>query len=212
MPLPTAIKTVTIVGEFVAPNGTPQTGEISLHLLTDFSVPAADTVVVRRRIKAVIGTDGKFSVSGVAVNTDPDASVSTQYRITARFDNGVPAIEKVIQIASNTPDTIQYEDLVDVPVSPPPSGSNTWATIQYVDSLIGAVAGGSGALPGYTHYQTVPGSVWVVNHNLGWNPAGIHVFNEGGEEIDGGVISYTVAGQQLTIAFDISFAGTARLT
>lgn len=208
MPLPATITTVTLEGEFLGPDGTPQTGLIELELLSEWSVPASDVVVVRRLVKGIIQTDGTFSIPGIAVNNDPQASGVSQYRLTAKFDDGVPAIVKVVEIPDGATGVVQYENLVAVPVTPPPADATIYATIDYVNQKFSA----TGGVPGYTHTQAIASSVWDIVHDLGWDPAGVQVFDDTGAEIDGGVVTYLVPGSVLRIAFDISFAGTARLT
>lgn len=206
MSLPATITTVTLNGSFVGPDGTPQSGIIELELLSEWSVPQADVVVVRRLITGIIGADGTFSIPGIAVNADPQASGASQYRLTAFFDDGVPSITKVIAFA-DTAGVVQYEDLVAVPVVPP-NPDQIYATVEYVDEKFAAVGG----VPGYTHTQSTAATVWTINHDLGWDPAGVQVFDQDGNEIMGAVVTYLVPGSVIRLAFDLSFAGTARLT
>jgi hypothetical protein len=59
---------------------------------------------------------------------------------------------------------------------------------------------------GYTHNQVSASSTWTVNHNLGYKPAGIIVFDSGGTEWKGKVIY--ISDNVLTIDFNgFSFGG-----
>jgi hypothetical protein len=48
--------------------------------------------------------------------------------------------------------------------------------------------GAAGSAPqAYTHVQAVPSSEWIVVHNLGYRPGGVHVVNSAGDEVIGDI-------------------------
>jgi hypothetical protein len=68
------------------------------------------------------------------------------------------------------------------------------------------VSGGS-----YTHNQDVAASTWTINHNLGYKPAGIKIFDSAGNECYGTIISMTT--NQIIINFGTAgFTGQAFLS
>lgn len=62
----------------------------------------------------------------------------------------------------------------------------------------------------YIHEQTTPSALWVITHNLGYQPGGIEVTDSGGDSVEGDVTF--VNANVLTIAFGAAFAGTAFLS
>lgn len=93
--------------------------------------------------------------------------------------------------------------------------SNKAFVISYVAQNLGGgppgPAGPTGPVSGaYTHNQNVPSSVWTINHNLNYIPAGILVLDSAGTQWFGNIISRTTT--QLIIDFGVSFSGTADLS
>lgn len=72
-------------------------------------------------------------------------------------------------------------------------------------------AGPSGSsTAAYTHTQASPSATWVITHNLGYRPAGVHVEDSGGSDVEGDVTHDSV--NQLTLTFGASFSGVAYLS
>lgn len=65
-----------------------------------------------------------------------------------------------------------------------------------------------GSRPTYTHQQSSPDSVWVINHNLGIKPL-IQVYNTGSQLITGNIVH--ISNQQTIAYFSTSVAGYAKL-
>lgn len=61
----------------------------------------------------------------------------------------------------------------------------------------------------FTHLQTVPNTVWTINHNLGFRPS-VSLLDTGGNEVEADVVHTN--SNQLVIHFAIPLAGLARLT
>lgn len=59
----------------------------------------------------------------------------------------------------------------------------------------------------FTHIQTLPSNIWVVNHNLGFFPS-VQVTDTSNSEIEGMVIHNNI--NTTTLKFSASFAGKAR--
>lgn len=77
----------------------------------------------------------------------------------------------------------------------------------------GGTGGGSGAPSSYVHRQTTPATVWTVTHNLGYDPAGLLVYDvASGALLEGYGVQILTPGVSLRLAFDLSFAGTAYLS
>ncbi len=60
--------------------------------------------------------------------------------------------------------------------------------------------------------QTTPSTVWVIDHFLGFDPAGVLVVDADGFALDGVGVQYLIPGQTLRLTFDIAFAGVAYLS
>jgi hypothetical protein len=67
------------------------------------------------------------------------------------------------------------------------------------------------ATSGYTHLQTEPQTIWLITHNLGFDPGGISVFSSG-FQMDEFSTHYVIPGKTLVLAFDIPLAGAANLS
>ena len=58
----------------------------------------------------------------------------------------------------------------------------------------------------FVHIQSVPASVWVVEHNMEGYPS-VTVIDSGNSQVEGDVIFDSV--NQVTLQFSSAFAGTA---
>lgn len=59
---------------------------------------------------------------------------------------------------------------------------------------------------------TDPATVWTLNHDLGFDPAGVVVIDTDGFQRDGFGVQYLIPGLSLRLSFDIALAGTAYLS
>lgn len=66
---------------------------------------------------------------------------------------------------------------------------------------------GDPALTSYVHDQMIPSATWIILHNLGYYPAGIHVSDSGGSDCEGEVTHDSL--NQLTLTFSAAFSGRA---
>lgn len=62
----------------------------------------------------------------------------------------------------------------------------------------------------YIHQQVTPSTTWTIDHNLGFDPAGIRIVTSGGSELEGAV-TYT-SPNQVVVTFSTAFSGTAYLS
>jgi hypothetical protein len=69
---------------------------------------------------------------------------------------------------------------------------------------------GDSASISYTHFQNVPASIWVIEHNLGFWP-NVYVLDTNGDECEGDVQNHPSM-NRTDIFFSAPFAGRARLT
>jgi hypothetical protein len=106
-----------------------------------------------------------------------------------------------VEVLASTPTITALDIEVPGPAGPPGAPGPTGAT---------GPAGPSGV--GYTHTQSTPGTVWVINHELGFNPAGIVVTSVDGFMLDGFGVQYLTTGESLRLSFDLSVAGVAQLS
>lgn len=93
-------------------------------------------------------------------------------------------------------------DSVDV-VGSPGSG---------VIEVFGGPPGPRGEGNAFAFTQTVPGTVWTIEHDLGYNPGGVMVIDSDGFVRDGFGVQVLVPGVSLRLSFDISLAGVAYLS
>lgn len=64
----------------------------------------------------------------------------------------------------------------------------------------------------YHHEQSLASTVWLIVHNLGFDPAGIVVLDDAGNRHFPGLITYPVPGVQIRLEFLDSLTGTADLS
>jgi len=83
--------------------------------------------------------------------------------------------------------------------------------IIQIDDVPSGPRGPAGAAGSYLYAQVEPATVWTIEHDLGYDPAGVVVISDG-YQIDGFVTQYLIGGASLRISFDIPLAGTARLS
>lgn len=83
---------------------------------------------------------------------------------------------------------------------------STATTVQATSGL--TVINVTGSLNIVVHNQSVPATVWTIDHNLGQRPS-VTVFDTNGDECLGDVDHPTA--NQTVINFSAAFAGTARL-
>lgn len=89
--------------------------------------------------------------------------------------------------------------------------TNTKASLVTAINELAARSSGGSSSSGiaYTHLQSVPNTIWTINHNLGMRPA-VSILDTGGNEVEADVVHTNT--NQLVIHFAIPIAGLARLT
>jgi hypothetical protein len=130
------------------------------------------------------------------------ATVTVSAPLRIRLDGETEALDI-------TPDSL---------VGPLAVGSRVWTQTSGRRIIVAGVAGGAGA-PGeapehelYEHTQSTPASTWTITHNLGRIPISFEVRMSDGAIADGYSIIHTEPGVSTTLLFDLTFAGTARLS
>lgn len=137
-----------------------------------------------------------------------------------------PAVEvfTIGQLASGTPWglgmvpalTVTSPQTVDPSVTAALEGSGGDEVTLYVDGGVwyastptAGTGGTSTDVDTYFHTQAAPAVTWAVVHNLGYRPAGIHIEDGAGNDMNGNVTH--VSDNQLTISFAVAVDGTARV-
>lgn len=110
--------------------------------------------------------------------------MSLAYRLSWQLDPG-PRIGIVIPASSTDLPPAAAADPVTIAIIGPP--------------------GANGAR--YVHSQPSAALEWIVNHNLGMQPAAVSIKSIGGAEVEADIIH--VSTNQLRIFFAVPFAGTA---
>lgn len=64
----------------------------------------------------------------------------------------------------------------------------------------------------YVHVQTIPASVWTIQHGLGYDPGGVTVITSDGFLATEWALQYLQSGQSLRLSFDLAIAGSAALS
>lgn len=82
-------------------------------------------------------------------------------------------------------------------------GETPWNSLPYIEGT-----GGGGGGGGYFKIEHPVAQVWVINHNLGYEPGGVFVTDSGGTEWLGEIEHNSV--NQLTITFASAFGGVVR--
>lgn len=62
----------------------------------------------------------------------------------------------------------------------------------------------------YTHNQTIPASIWTINHNLGFHPGGVLVIDSAGETCNG--VTQVINSNQVVLVFSSAFSGKAYIS
>ncbi len=71
---------------------------------------------------------------------------------------------------------------------------------------------GTASTGAFVHTQLIPATVWTVEHDLGFNPAGITVVDTDNYQLDDFGVEYLIDGQTLRLTFDIAVSGAAYLS
>jgi hypothetical protein len=87
------------------------------------------------------------------------------------------------------------------------------ATVSIVDSteVIGVTEEELDRATHYTHVQSIAAASWVIDHTLGYDPAGVAVIESTGDTIMGAV-EYPVPNSRVLITFASPCSGEARLS
>jgi hypothetical protein len=156
------------------------------------AVPTVETAVATATTSA--------EITSINVDTDVDQVVSA--------DITMPAIE-----ADAGPIEVEgdFVDAVQGPPGPPGPAGATGDTGPQGDTGPEGPPGPTGAEDPetYTHYQSIPDTVWAIAHNLGFNPA-VSVVDSVGNSVEGDV--HYVDVNNLTVTFGAAFSGKAYLS
>lgn len=79
------------------------------------------------------------------------------------------------------------------------------ASLTPVEASVGTV------VAGYTHHQTSGSAFWIIDHNLGFDPAGILVIDAEGDR-QWPQITYPITKQRVRLDFSEAVTGTAYLS
>jgi len=135
-----------------------------------------------------------------AVIAVADGTGTTQVVVQSKAESTTVLIEQPVETIA-----IASPEYVEVGVEDPS------LHIIQVDDVPSGPRGPAGSAGSYLHTQDQPATVWTIQHNLGYDPAGVAVFSDG-YQCDGFVTQYLQAGASLRLSFDIPLAGTARLS
>lgn len=138
---------------------------------------------------------------------------NTFYRVIEEVSQGQGfSREWIIQVFSYMTSPVNlYDTLIEVP--PPNQALEDYLTAEEADALFLTPAEGDSRyelkphVTGYTHDQMTPAATWVIVHNLGYYPGGIHVSDSGGSDCEGEITHDSV--NQLTLSFGVAFSGRA---
>jgi hypothetical protein len=86
-------------------------------------------------------------------------------------------------------------------------GVSPWNLLDYFAG--GSSGGSSGGAGGFTHYQPLAATEWIVNHNLGFRPS-VEIMDSASQEIEGDVSHPSV--NQTIITLNPATAGLARFS
>lgn len=122
--------------------------------------------------------------------------------------------EWVFQVLESHPSPVNLYAVLVKPPNPNPAFED-YLTASEADALFLTQAEGDALyLPqGYTfrqnyvHDQMTPSNFWIVDHNLGFKPGGVHVSDSSGSDVEGEVSHVSI--NQLTIEFASAFSGQA---
>lgn len=94
-----------------------------------------------------------------------------------------------------------------------PSGSTGPAGASGPTGPTGPTGPSGTAAGGYTYQQVATANPWVINHNLGFPPAGVRLYDSTGTEFEAD-IAYPIPATRLvvTFPFGVSLSGTAFLS
>jgi hypothetical protein len=96
-------------------------------------------------------------------------------------------------------------------VKPGPADRVDIAVLNGNADLIDAAVGGLDVRPrSYRHEQVEPADEWIIEHDLGYRPAGVIVVDSAGTMVEGAITENTET--TTVLAFEAPFAGVADLS
>ncbi len=170
----------------------------------------------------VLGPDGatrlylKDVTAGLVTGTDGTETAADPDRGLAGTSTLEPEnIQDIIGAAAGK--GLDYDDPADkinVKLSTDGGNSARFGTDDglYVPTSSGGGTGGPVGPQAYRYTQNTPATVWTINHNLGFDPAGITVVDTDAYVRDGFAVQFLTAGQTIRLAFDQPIAGAAYIS
>ncbi|MEU8829354.1 hypothetical protein [Streptomyces sp900116325] len=193
MALPDNLPTVTLVGTYTHPDGSPMKGSVSVTP-TPGKIVAADTgLTIQGRAKRKFDGNGQISLTVLATDAEGINPQNFTYQVTIAFPDTtgdsfpieLPAAAPIVKLPAITRASPSEGDYVVITGPPGPPGA-------------------SGST--YQHTQTSASATWQVAHNLG-RPPNISVLRPDGR-VAYADIEHTTANLAV-ITFPTPIAGTA---
>lgn len=224
-----AFTTITVTGTYVeSGTGTPRSGEVIFQATAPMRDISTDITVAPTRIQIPLDGSGSFSVALYATNDTTTEPKGVTYEVTERID-GAARNKYFISIDRNAPGGTV--DLADIVPNIAPVTQFNYATVEYVDTLLGTNDDASEiafsptseisstnvqaaivevrSRSRYVHDQPVAASTWNITHNMRFYP-NVSIVDTALSKVVGEV-TY-LSENALTVTFSHSFAGKAYLS
>lgn len=142
----------------------------------------------------------------LTVTTDTTTTVvaSDSVGLVAGVREGTTVVE-----VNDDPETVVTRDTGGIQGPPGPSNYDIWLGLgnvgteqDFLDQFRPVVS--------YRHVQAEPAAVWLIQHDLGFYPGGIHVTDSAGTVVEGEIRQLSTS--TLEIEFASGFSGTADLS
>lgn len=222
-----SFQVITVTATYLEPdNVTPASGEVTFIATATMRDTLTNTSIAPTEITAVLDENGSISVELAATDGEYTTPKGVTYEVTERIDDSNEN-KFFITVSTTAPGGVL--DLADIAPNIPTITTYTYATKEYVDTLLGRDAEDIPFVPTdeilstnvqeaieevraksyYVHNQPTASSSWNINHNLAFYP-NVTIVDSGNNYVIGDV-TY-VDGNNLTVTLAHSFAGKAYLS
>jgi hypothetical protein len=209
--------------------GTVNSDEVDLESTPDFRIRTGDYCIratgdrlylrVPSRVTLRTGFGIPYQTTGAITYNHARAVIEDPENVAYMVPPDNRRALEILSVAVRYPTDMSRFETVRAPLIPeeiPESQSDQESAVTEIVRVQGpqgpaGPAGPSGPSGGQSVFvQSSAASVWTINHNLGYRPAGVMVMDSGGTEVEG-LVSYPDL-NTVVITFSAPFAGTAYLS
>lgn len=224
-----AFTPITVTGQFLETGtGTPREGRVTFLATAPMRQVSNNITIAPTEVSASLSASGSFSVVLYATNDTETEPKGVTYEVTERI-KGAALNKYFISIDKDAPGGVV--DLADLVPNIDPVVQINYATVEYVDDVIGNVNSANEisfsptseitstnvqaaiqelrTRSRYVHDQPTAASTWNITHNMRFYP-NVSIVDTALSKVIGEV-TY-LSENALTVTFSHSFAGKAYLS